>query len=288
MTRLFGFDHHGEYAGWRLDKLDLRREGGMKTVVTVALAMFLPACAGTRVAPPKEAVVRTETVDYRHEDVALSGYLAEPGNLDGWAPGVVIIHAWMGLGEFEKEQARRLAEMGYVAFCLDMYGKGVRPKNREEASEQATIYRSDRALLRARAAAGLAELKKNPRVDPSRVAAMGYCFGGGSALELARGGARLGGAVSFHGNLDTPDPTHAANIRAKILVLHGAADPVVPPEQVLAFQEEMSAADVDWQLVSYGGAVHGFTHVGSESYHPDAARRAWHAMSAFFEEIFAR
>jgi dienelactone hydrolase len=166
-----------------------------------------------------------------------------------------------------------------------MYGKGIRPETNDEARKQATIYRSDRALMRARAGAGLAWLKAHSRVDPARTAAIGYCFGGGTVLEMARGGADLKAVVSFHGNLDTPDPADAKNIRAKVLVLHGAADTSVTMEHVVAFSEEMEAAKVvDWQLVVYGGAVHAFTHPGPR-YHELAARRSWAAMEALFGEV---
>ena len=241
------------------------------------------------------AGVVTEVVDYRHSDVVLEGYLTYDGEVEGKRPGVLIVHQWKGLGDYEKMRAGQLAELGYVAFALDMYGKGIRPKDRTEAGEQAGKYRADRALMRSRANAGLEVLKGHPLVDATRVAAIGYCFGGGTVLELARGGADIAGAVSFHGNLDTPDPNDAKNVKAKVLVLHGADDPHVPPEQVLAFQEEMRKAGVDWQLISYGGAVHAFTDSGAgddpsrgSAYNEKADKRSWHAMKSFFMEMFDR
>jgi len=147
-----------------------------------------------------------------------------------------------------------------VAFGADIYGKGVRPATTEEAAKQAGIYRADRALMRARARAALDRLKAEEHVDPARVAAIGYCFGGGTVLELARSGAEVAGVVSFHGNLDTPNAADAKQIRGKVLVCHGADDPYVPAEQIAAFQKEMREAGVDWQMVSYGGAVHSFTN----------------------------
>jgi dienelactone hydrolase len=174
-----------------------------------------------------------------------------------------------------------------------MYGKGIRPKNEREAASQAKIYRSDRKLMRDRATAGLRVLQQNQLTDPQRIAAIGYCFGGGTALELARSGANVAGVVSFHGNLDTPNPSDAKNIKGKVLVLHGANDPLVPPEQVLAFAEEMNQAKVDWQLVAYGGAVHSFTNPESGNdpskgvaYNQAADKRSFAAMQQFFAEIF--
>ena len=179
--------------------------------------------------------------------------------------------------------------MGYVAFAIDMYGKGIRPKTPQEAAAQAGIYKQDRALMRARALAGLEVLRSNPLCDPKRVAAIGYCFGGTVVLEIARSGADVAGVVSFHGGLDTPTPADAKNIRCKVLVLHGGDDPHVPRKDVDAFEDEMRAAGVDWQLVVYGGAVHSFTNpaAGNDkskgaAYNAEADSRSWEAMKAFF------
>lgn len=237
--------------------------------------------------------VRTEAVAYKHGETLLEGYLAFDDRGEEKKPGVLVVHEWRGLTDYAKGRARQLAEAGYVAFALDMYGKGVVAHDNAEAAALAKIYRSDRALMRARARAGLDVLLKHPRVDRSRVAAIGYCFGGGTVLELARSGADIAGVVSFHGNLDTPDPRDARNIKAKVLVLHGADDPHVPQAQVLAFQDEMRQAKVDWQMIFYGGAVHAFTNpaMGNDpsrgaAYNAAADARSWQAMLAFFREIF--
>jgi len=197
------------------------------------------------------------------------------------------------VGPYVKGRAEQIVRLGYIAFAVDMYGKGVRPRNVTEASQQASLYRKDRTLRRKRALAGLDFLKKNPLVDPKRIVVMGYCFGGGVALETARSGADLRGAVSFHGNLDTPHPDDAKNIKAKILVLHGADDPNVPPEQVLQFQNEMRNAKVDWQMVLYGNAVHSFTNpeAGNDpskgvAYNQSADKRSWQAFESFLKEAF--
>ena len=243
--------------------------------------------------PAALAKIHTETVEYKHGDAVLEGYLAYDDASTAVRPGVLIVHEWTGLGDYVKSRAQQLAGLGYVAFALDMYGKGIRPQTPQEASAQASIYRKDRALMRARAAAGLEQLKKSSLVDPGKIAAIGYCFGGGTALELARSGADIAGVVSFHGNLDTPNPQDAKNIKAKILVCTGGSDPNVPPEQVQAFEKEMTDAGVDWEINIYGHAVHSFTNPASGNdpsrgvaYNEKADKRSWQAMKDFFGEIF--
>lgn len=252
---------------------------------TVLAVLLPPAIA--------QAAIQTRVIEYKQGNTVLSGYLAYDDALQGQQPGVMVVHEWTGLGDYVKERTRQLAELGYVAFAADIYGKGVRPQTPEAAAAQAKIYRDNRQLMRDRAQAGLAVLKQQPQVDPQKVAAIGYCFGGGTVLELARSGADLAGVVSFHGNLDTPQPKDAQQIKAKVLVLHGAADPLVPEAQVSAFTEEMAAAAVDWQLVAYGGAVHSFTNpdAGDDAsdgvaYNARADRRSWADMRQFFAELF--
>src|SRR5207247_1844817 len=174
-------------------------------------------------------------------------------------PGVLIVHQWKGLSDYEKRRAEQLAKLGYNVFAVDIYGKGIRPKDAKDAAAEAGKYKSNRALLRARVRAGLEVLQKHELTDPKRTAAIGYCFGGTTAIELARSGADLAGVVSFHGGLDSPDPDIGKNIKCKVLALHGADDPFVRAKDVAAFEEEMRSGGVDWQLVKYGGAVHSFT-----------------------------
>ena len=242
-----------------------------------------------------EAKLVTKTVEYRQGDTVLEGYLAYDDTYKGKRPGVVVVHEWTGLGPYVQKRAEQLAGLGYVAFGADIYGRGIRPNTPEAAGKEAGKYRSDRRLLRARAQAGLEVLRSQPLVDPGRIAAIGYCFGGTTVLELARSGADLRGAVSFHGGLDTPNPGDAKYIRAKVLVLHGADDPHVPLQQVAAFQDEMRNGGVDWQMVSYGGAVHSFTvpEAGDDpskgaAYNEQADKRSWEAMRVFFAEIFGK
>lgn len=240
-----------------------------------------------------QAALRTQVVEYKHGNTVLEGYLAYDDALPGKRPGVMIVHEWTGLGSYVKGRAEQLAKLGYVAFAVDMYGKGIRPNNPKDAAAQAGIYRKDRQLMRDRATAGLKVLQAFPRTDVSRIAAIGYCFGGGTVLELARSGANIAGVVSFHGNLDTPNPADAKNIKARVLVLHGADDPYVPPEQVAGFEKEMRDAKVDWQLISYGNTVHSFSNPGAgkdaskgAAYNEVADRRSFAAMQQFFAELF--
>jgi dienelactone hydrolase len=258
-------------------------------MMTAVLAMTLMVAAISLA----HADVKTEVVEYRHGDVVLEGYLAYDDSLQGKRPGVVVAHEWFGQTPYERKRAEQLARLGYVAFAIDMYGKGVRARDGKEAGALAGKYMGDRKLMQARAAAGLDVLRNRPETDPTRLAAIGYCFGGTTVLELARSGADLVSVVSFHGGLNTPTPGDARNIKAKVLVLHGADDPLVPTQQVEAFQEEMRKGGVDWQFISYGGAVHRFSNpaAGGDSskglaYNERADHRSWEAMRAFFAETF--
>ncbi|MBD3272397.1 MAG: dienelactone hydrolase family protein [Elusimicrobia bacterium] len=235
----------------------------------------------------------TKTIDYTHGNVRLQGYYAYNDTYKIQKPGILIIHDWDGLGEYEKRRARELAEIGYPAFAADIYGIENRPENRQESAAQSGIYKKDRELFRARLREGLEVLTDQPQTDPAQVAAIGYCFGGSGVLELARSGADIDGVVSFHGNLDTPDPKDAHAIKAQVLVLHGADDPYVPHDQIDAFMKEMNDAGVDWQMNYYSGAVHAFTvpEAGDDpstgaAYNKKADHRAWEAMKLFFNELW--
>ena len=237
--------------------------------------------------------IHTEKVEYKQGDTPLEGFLAYDDSTQARRPGVLIVHQWKGLTEHEMTRAKMLAKLGYVAFAADIYGKGIRPADPSAAGKEAGKYKSDRALLRTRARAGLATLEKNPLTDPKRVAAIGYCFGGTTVIELARSGADIAGVVSFHGGLDSPKPEDGKNIKCKVLALQGADDPFVPAKDIAAFEDELRQAKVDWQLVKYGGAVHSFTEVGLKpgmmkgaEYNEKADRRSWEDMKQFFAEIF--
>ena len=254
----------------------------MKTLAMLALLLFQGADA-----------LHTEVIEYKQGDVTLEGFIAYPKDAKGKLPGVLVCHQWMGHSDYERRRVEETAKLGTVAFALDIYGKGVKPKDAAEAGKMAGGYKGDRALLRARALAGLEVLRKHERCDASKLAVMGYCFGGTTALEVARSGAEIVGAISFHGDLSSPAPEDARKIKGKILAFHGADDPFVPAAQVAAFEEEMRKANVDWQLVAYGGAVHSFTlkHAGNDNskgsaYNEKADLRSWEAYRSFLAEIF--
>ena len=252
----------------------------------------LCAVIGLVLACSVQAEIKTENVEYKQGDATLEGFHAYDDSIQGKRPGVLVVHQWKGLGAYEKERAQMLAKLGYNVFAVDIYGKGVRPQNPKEAGALAGKYKSDRKLLRERVQAGLDVLEKSPLTDPKKIAAIGYCFGGTTVLELARSSADISGVVSFHGGLSSPNPADAKNIKGKVLVLHGADDPNVNPE-VAGFQEEMRNAKVDWEMISYGNAVHSFTdwNAGSDNskgaaYNEKADKRSWEAMQQFFAEIF--
>ncbi len=264
----------------------------MKALFIFVMTILLVSCSQdtNNNKSTHKAKIKAQALEYKHGDTPLQGYLAYDESISGKRPAVLIVHAWKGLGNFEKKVARKLAKMGYVAFALDMYGKGVRAKDSKEAKKLSSTFRKDIALMQSRANAGLAALKKHPLVQDDKVAGIGYCFGGNTILELARSGVDMIGVVSFHGNLKTPHPDKANNIKGKILILHGADDPNVPPEEVFNFQHEMRMARVDWQFVMYGGAKHAFTNPKANSktakYHKKADKRSWKDMKQFFNEIF--
>ncbi|MEP0813453.1 MAG: dienelactone hydrolase family protein [bacterium] len=256
-------------------------------MAAIAIAMVLHSSLA-------EAKVTGTTYEYEQGGVPLEGWVVRESVAGGARPGVLIVHQWRGLSDYEKKRAEMLAELGYVVFCADIYGKGVRPQNMEEAGAQAGKYRSDPELFRARLNAALDALLAQKDVDPKRIAAIGYCFGGGGVLELARTGAKIAGVVSFHGSFETKMPAAPGQIKAKVLVLHGADDKNIAGDQLKAFEDEMRAAGADYQIVLYGGAVHAFSdwNAGSDpsrgaAYNESADKRSWRAMLDFFEEIFA-
>jgi len=239
------------------------------------------------------AEVRTQNVEYKQDGTVLEGFFAYDDSFSGKRPGILVVHEWTGLGPYVKKRCEELAKLGYVAFGADIYGKGVRPRTHEEAAKVSGAYRQDRALMRTRVTAGLEELKKHRFTDPARIAAIGYCFGGMAVLELARSGADVAGVVAFHGALSNPNPADAGNIKARVLVEHGADDPMVDQKQLEAFIDEMRKTKADWQVDIYGGAVHSFTvqEAGNDpskgiAYNERADKRSWQAMKTFFDEIF--
>jgi dienelactone hydrolase len=239
------------------------------------------------------AAIKFEPIQYKQGDATFEGVFYYDDADATPRRAVLVCHEWWGLNDYSKKRAEQLAQMGYVALAVDVYGKGVQAKTMEEAGKMATALKNDRATLRARINAALTALKSRKEVDPKKIAAIGYCFGGTTALELARSGADVVGIVSFHGALATPTPEDAKNIKAKLLVCHGADDPFVKLEEVHGFIEEMKNANVNYEVDAYSGAVHGFTNpaAGNDpskgmAYNEQADRRSWQAMKNFFGEIF--
>lgn len=237
--------------------------------------------------------MHTESISYDVAGTTYIGYLALDDSRPGPRPGVLVCHEGNGLGPQVKDRAHRLAELGYVAFAVDYIGGGQVLADLPAMMAKLGGLRDNIDLVRALARGGLEVLLARPEVDPARVAATGYCFGGTFALELARSGAPLACVCGFHCGLSTPRPEDARNIRGKILVCIGADDPLIPPEQRLAFEAEMRAAKLDWRLNLYGNAVHGFANplagrLGNPAvdYHAPTDQRSWRAMRDLFDETF--
>ena len=229
------------------------------------------------------AKIKTASVTYKDGSAELEGFVAYDDAAKGPRPGVLVIHDWTGLQDYTKSRATQLAELGYVAFAADIYGKGVRPIEPKDCAVQAGTYKNDIPLLRRRVLLGLDQLKAQPGVDATKLAAIGYCFGGTSVLELARSGAEVRGIVTFHGGLSTSQPAKPGDIKARILVCHGGADSYVNKE-VPAFKAEMEKAKAKMEFVTYEGAQHGFTKPGP-AYQEKADKESWAAMKKFFAEI---
>jgi dienelactone hydrolase len=237
--------------------------------------------------------IQTHDIDYRSEAANLRGYLAFDDKATGRRPGVLVFHEGLGLGDFVMARARMLAELGYVALAADMFGDRRQARNLQEVAKLVGELRNQPETLRARGRAALATLAALPQVDANRLAAIGFCFGGSVVLELAREGADLKAVVSFHGVLTTRTPAASGKVKASVLVLTGADDPLAPPEQVKAFEDEMRAAEVrDWQVISYGNTLHGFTNPAADGsmmrtalYSAQADRRSWASMRGLFDEV---
>jgi dienelactone hydrolase len=259
----------------------------------LALAVAWLAFAPQAPRAPRAPKIQTKEVEYRQGGTVLKGFIAWDDAVSGKRPGVLVVHEWWGLNDHSRNQARRLAEAGYVGFALDMYGAGKVTTHPQDAQAFATEATKDPAVVAARFNAALDLLKRDPHVDPARIAAIGYCFGGGVVLGMARSGADLVAVVSFHGSLGTKAPAEPGKVKARVLVLAGGADPFVPPEQVEAFRKEMQAAGARFDIVTYPGAKHGFTNPDAGKYGMpqlayDAAadRESWAAMRKLFHEVF--
>ncbi len=239
-----------------------------------------------------------EPVMYKSGDTNMQGYLAYDDSKIGKRPGILVVHEWWGQNEYARERARMLAELGYTALAVDMYGEGKQAGHPEEAGKFAAEVRQNIPAATRRFQAAMQILQQHPTVDVEHIAAIGYCFGGGVVLEMARQGLDLDAVISFHGSLATTTPAQPGKIKARILVCSGADDKLVPPEQVEGFEREMKAAGTDYTLITYPGAQHSFTNPGADiyaekfnipvGYNEEADKKSWQDMQDFLKETFAK
>jgi dienelactone hydrolase len=257
------------------------------TLMLTSLALLLNA----------HAEIVTKSVAYEQGGVKLEGYLAYDAQRTGLRPGVLVVPEWWGLNDYAKDRARQLAKIGYVALAADMYGGGLTTTDPKRAGELAGQFYG-KPLMAERAQAALDQLLKTGLVDESRVAAIGFCFGGAVCQTLAYSGARLAGIVSFHGSLVPASPEAGSRNRARFLICHGALDPFSTPEEIAAFKKSLDDGKFDYQFITYSAAKHAFTNPAADAiaaatglngigYNEPAARRSWQQMRLFFDEIFA-
>ena len=249
----------------------------------------------TSLASAATVVVKSKTVEYKMGDQTFEGLFVYPQTRKNKVPGVLMVHNWLGLSAETKKQAERVAKLGVAVFAVDVYGKGVRANGAKEAMALAGQYKSDRKLFRERLQRGLEVLREQKGVDGREIVAVGYCFGGTGVIELARAGADVKAVVSFHGGLDSPNPSDGKNIKARVVVLQGADDPYVKASDIAAFQNEMRSHNVDWQMTVYGGAVHSFTDVSAGSdpktgaaYNEEADARSFQAFTDLLNDLFPK
>ena len=263
----------------------------MKYLLVLFLMTALFACG-----PTKPELVEKE-ISYGAGDVSMNGYLVYDNSIEGKRPGVLVVHEWWGHNEYARERARKLAKLGYVALAVDMYGNGKQAEHPEDAGKFAGEVMKNMDEAKARFEAALNILKNFDKTDTDKLAAIGYCFGGGVVLHMARMGVDLDGVVSFHGSIATQTPAEKGKVKAELLVLNGADDSFVTQDQIDAFKAEMDSADVKYTFISYEGAKHSFTNpiadsVGAKfnlplAYNKSADEKSWQAMQEFFNRIFA-
>jgi dienelactone hydrolase len=251
-----------------------------RSIVVLCAVLAMSLAAG-----PVRAEIKTEWVDYKQGDTALRGYLAYDDASTDKRPGVLLLHRRDGMSALTLKNAEMVARLGYVVFAPDIFGNGVLPKDVPEMIAQTTIYNKDRPLMRARAMAGFEVLRQNPVVDAARIAVLGYCFGGTVAVELAEVGAPIVGTVTIHGSFRDFTPGAAKNINGRVLILHGAEDPVAPLTEVDILVKELRAAKVGWQLELYSGTEHGFS-TPKNAAEERANTQSQGAMARFFKEVF--
>ena len=264
----------------------------LTSLVSIAVALLM---TGPASAAPK---IEGKPVDYKAGKVTMKGYLAYDENVKGKRPGVLVVHEWWGHNEYARTRARMLAELGYTALAVDMYGEGKQAMHPDDAMKFSSEAMKNFDVSKARFLAAMNFLKKQPTVDPKRIAAIGYCFGGGVVLNMARQGVDLKAVASFHGSLAAVKPAEAGKVKAKVRVYMGADDKFVTAEAIEAFKKEMTDAKVDYQYISYPGAIHSFTNpdateLGKKfnlplAYNADADKKSWEDMTKFFEMIFKK
>jgi dienelactone hydrolase len=257
----------------------------------VKRSLAVAAMLVTVAASTASGAVKTREIEYKQDGTPLKGMIAWDDAKAGKRPGVLVVHEWWGMNEHARNSARRLAEAGYVGFALDLFGGGKTAEHRHDAEAMVNEAMKDPGAIAARFNAALAQLKQDPHVDPQKIAAIGYCFGGAVALNMARAGADLAAVATFHGVLATQNPAQKGKIKPRILVLTGANDPFVPAEQVEAFRKEMSAAGANCVVKVYPNTKHGFTNPNAAKYempeleyNPTVAKESWDAMLQFFKE----
>ena len=243
-----------------------------------------------------QAVILTEEMSYSDGDISMIGYLAYDTDIKGERPGIIVVHEWWGHNDYAKRRARMLASLGYTALALDMYGDGLNASHPKDAGKFSGAVKANMAVAEKRFMAAYKLLQSKKNVAKDKIAAIGYCFGGGIVLEMARRGVDLDGVVSFHGSLGTKTPAKKGNVKAKVLVLNGKADPFVKAESIAAFKKEMNAAKVDYKFVNYPGAKHAFTNPGADkfgtkfkiplAYNAEADKKSWGEMKQFLHAVF--
>jgi dienelactone hydrolase len=274
--------------------VNILKEGVMERyAVRMMVFILVLGMAGVSYGAPK---IVGKSVDYTSQSVTFKGYLAYDENLKGKRPGVLVVHEWWGLNDYARKRAQMLAELGYTALAVDMYGDGKTAMHPDDAGKFSSELMKNFDVAKTRFLTAMDFLKQQPTVDPTKIAAIGYCFGGGVVLNMARQGADLKGVASFHGSLTAVKPAEPWMVKANVLVLNGADDKFIKPEQIEAFKKEMSEAKVDYTFISYPGAVHSFTSPDADAlgkkfsmpiaYNADADKKSWDELKLFLKKIF--